>query len=117
MRKICLGVLLIFLSLNSFAMSSDEENLRKKLESYKVSKFSFNEASISTVTYLIQHQTGVNFVFDPKVDQDKTTVIRLKDANFLQFLNVGTHKLGMTYQIISSNQIKIMPKTTHITSQ
>ncbi|MFW1951762.1 hypothetical protein [Acinetobacter beijerinckii] len=88
--------------------------MRKRLQEQKVSKFNFEDASVSTMTYLIQHQFGINFSFDANVDKNKTAPIRLKDSNFLQFLEVGLNKLDMRYQVVSPNHMKIMAKAQQV---
>lgn len=114
MNRFLIGLLFLFMFQNSFAMPEYRAEMRKRLQEQKVSKFNFEDASVSTVTHLIQHQFGINFSFDANVDQNKTAPIRLKDSNFLQFLEVGLNKLDMRYQVVSPNHIKIMAKTQQV---
>lgn len=110
MYKLLIGLLFFFIFQNSFAMPDYRAEMRKKLQDQKVSKFNFEDASVSTVTHLIKHEFGITFSFDANVDQNKTAPIRLKNSNFLQFLEVGLNKLDMSYQVVSPNSIKIMAK-------
>lgn len=110
MNRFLIGLLFLFMLQNSFAMPEYQAEMRKRLQEQKVSKFNFEDASVSTVTHLIQHQFGINFSFDANVDQNKTVPIRLKDSNFLQLLEAGLNKLDMRYQVVSPNHIKIMAK-------
>lgn len=103
-------VILFLCSSWAFALPEYRIDMQQKLQSYPTSKFSFQTASISTITTLLAHQTGIQFELDPQIDNKKEIAIFLQNSNFLQFLQYGLDKLDLDYQVIAPNRIKIIPK-------
>ena len=103
-------IIILFLSVFFASKIYAKPEYRTEMQNYLKQKnfsFSFENMDISTLKFLLEHEKKVSVLIDPSVNQARTTSIRLKDANFLTYLNITTQKLGLQYQVLNKTTIRI----------
>lgn len=103
-------IIILFLSVFYASKIYAKPEYRTEMQSYLKQKnfsFSFENMDISTLKFLLEHEKKVSVLIDSSVNQSLTTSIRLKDADFLTYLNITTQKLGLQYQVLNKTTIRI----------
>lgn len=106
MGKIITVFLLVLFASKTYAKPEYRTEMQNYLKQ-KTFSFSFENMDLWTLKFLLEHEKKVNVLIDSSVNQSLTTSIRLKDANFLTYLNVTTQKLGLQYQVLNKTTIRI----------
>lgn len=107
MKKIIVGIFMLSIQNFGFAQSDMTNEVKDYLQQGKKTSFRFEDNSIGTVAYLIQHEKGIKVIFDKNIDTKKSFPINLRDQNFLVYLDVTTKKLGLNYQVIDRHTIRV----------
>ena len=103
-------IIILFLSVFFASKIYAKPEYRTEMQNYLKQKnfsFSFENMDISTLKFLLEHEKKVSVLIDSSVNQSLTTSIRLKDADFLTYLNITTQKLGLQYQVLNKTTIRI----------
>lgn len=106
MKKLITLIFAVLLTSPLYAQPEYRAQMQNDLKQ-NVFSFNFENMTISTLKFLLEHEKKVTVLIDASVNQSQTTSIHLKDANFLTYLNVSTRKLGLQYQVLNQNTIRI----------
>ncbi|OTG90046.1 hypothetical protein B9T34_09475 [Acinetobacter sp. ANC 3813] len=90
-----------------FAHADVTHEVKDRLKQGNKISFRFNDNSIQTAAYLIQHEKGIKVIIDQNVDKKMSFPINLRDQSFLTYLDVTTQRLGLRYEVIDTKTIRV----------
>ena len=107
MKKIIFLVAMLGVQSFGFAHADVTHEVKDRLKQGNKTSFRFNDNSIQTAAYLIQHEKGIKVVIDQSVDKKRSFPINLRDQNFLTYLDVTTQRLGLSYEVLDNKTIRV----------
>ena len=86
MKKIIVGILMLSIQNFGFAQSDMTNEVKNYLQQGKKTSFRFEDNSIGTVAYLIQHEKGIKVIFDKNIDTKKAFLLSYETKIFSYIL-------------------------------
>lgn len=92
------------------------EGYELNLKSTKPITLKFKDANLKDVFYIVTQLSGINFIFDETVKDQKVTIY-LENGNFQQALDLLTNMNKLGKKVLNESTIVIFPKTPEKTKQ
>ncbi len=115
MKKIILVLILSCITVHGFAKPAYRENMQNYLKKNPVQQnsqprvlsFNFDEIHLNVLKNLLAIEKKVTLIVDSDVDMNHQFPLHLRNANFLEFLDVTTRQLGLQYEVLNSKTIRV----------
>ncbi|EHP88725.1 type II and III secretion system protein [Geobacter metallireducens RCH3] len=92
------------------------EGYELNLKSTKPITLKFKDANLKDVFYIVTQLSGINFIFDDTIKDQKVTIY-LENANFQQALDLLTNMNKLGKKVLNESTILIFPKTPEKSKQ
>lgn len=107
--------LLVFATLMSLASlchshQIDAQTQQRLIADDRKYSFDFDDFSVDTLKVLIEAERKIKVDIATQVDQQKTTDFKIKEINFLDYLQQGADQLNLEAIQLESNRIMLVPK-------